>query len=145
MRSLKNPVCEKAAGIIESQFKKGNPYVLHLRDAMLSEIDAKIISGSIQLLQKNRNIRLKSVSVSHNPKIGAGGAIAILGALPKHIEELGMVGCNLDDSIGSHIIKFINQSKSLKLVCVEDNNFSQKMRLTIGDLKKRKAKCTIVV
>ena len=52
LRSLKNPVCEKAAGIIESRFKKGNLYVLHLRHAMLSEIDAKIISRSIQLLHK---------------------------------------------------------------------------------------------
>ena len=145
LRSLKNPVCEKAARIIENRYKKGNLYVLHLRHAMLSESDAKIISGSIQLLHKNHDIRLKSFSLSYNPNIGAEGATAILSSLPEHIEELGLVGCNLDDRIGSHIIKFIKQSKYLKLVCIEDNNFSREMRLTIADLKSQNEDCTIIV
>ena len=78
-------------------------------------------------------------------KIGVAGAAAILIALPKHIEELGMVGCDLDDRTGSHLIKFIKQSKYLKMVCVEENNFSQKMRAKIKNLRKQQSKCTIIV
>ena len=88
------------------------------------------------MLHQNHNIRLKSFSVSYNPRISSAGAAAILIALPKHIEELGMVGSDLDDRTGSHLIKFIKQSKYLKMVYVEENNFSQKMRARIKDLKK---------
>jgi hypothetical protein len=145
LRSLKNPVCMEAADLLESQFQRENLYVLHLRHGMLSEPDAKIIGGSLKLLHQNHNIRLKSLSVSYNPKIGSEGAAAILIALPKHIEELGMVGCDLDDRTGSHLIRFIKQSKYLKMVCVEENNFSQKMRAKIKNLRKQQSKCTIIV
>ena len=145
LRSLKNPVCEAAADTLENYFQRTSFYDLHLRHGMLSESDARIISTSLTLVHKKHNIQLKSFSVSYNPNIKSTGAAAILIALPEHVKELGMVGCNLNDEAGPYLIEFIKRAKYLKMVCVEQNGFSTKMKEKISDLKEHNTECKIIV
>jgi hypothetical protein len=83
--------------------------------------------------------------VSYNPTLGQDGAQSILSSLPKNIGELGMVGCNLSDVTGSYFIELIQKSKNLNMICIEENNFSQKMKDKILNLSQQKTGCTIIV
>jgi hypothetical protein len=145
LRSLNNHVCEKAADKLEKRVHSFNSYTLHLRFGMLDSLDAKKISEALKSVHQNHNIRLTSFSVSYNPTLGQDGAKSILSSLPKNIGELGMVGCNLSDVTGSYIIEFIRKSKKLNMICIEENNFSQKMKDKILNLRQQKTGCTIIV
>jgi len=145
LRSLNNHVCEKAADKLEKRIHSFNSYTLNLRYGMLDSLDAKKISEALKSVYQNHNIRLTSFSVSYNPTLGQDGAKSILSSLPKNIGELGMVGCNLSDVTGSYFIEFIRKSKNLNMICIEENNFSQKMKDKILNLRQQKTGCTIIV
>jgi hypothetical protein len=145
LRSLKKPVCDEAANRIEKWVQTSNFYNLHLRSAMLSTSDAKKIADALKSIHQNQNIQLKSFSVSYNPTLGLSGAASILSSLPLDVEELGMVGCDLGDETGKHLVDYIRRAKNLVMVCVEKNNFSQKLKDEILDLRRQKNNCTIIV
>jgi len=112
---------------------------------MLNSSDAKKISEALKSARQNHNIRLMSFSVSYNPSLGSIGAESILTSLPKDVEMLGMVGCDLDDNTGEHLIEYTQKSKNLSMVCVEGNNFSQRIKDKIHSLRQQKTGCTILI
>jgi len=145
LRSLQKSICAKVADRLKKQLNTFNSYDLHLRSCMLNPSDAKKIGEALRSVHQNHDILLKSFSVSYNPTIGSSGAMAILSSLKKNIEELEMVGCNLGDETGKHLVEYILQSENLATVCVEENNFSQKLKDEILDLKQQTPDCKIIV
>ena len=86
-----------------------------------------------------------SFGVSYNPDIGGLGDGKLLTALPNDTMELGLVGCNLGDNASTHIVAFIQRSKRLRMVCVEDNHFSKRVKVLIRGSTKHLFDCVTTV
>ena len=86
-----------------------------------------------------------SFSMSYNPDIGDLGIGEVLNALPDDTTELGLVGCELDDSASTHIVEFIQRSKTLQMVCVEDNKFSTDAKIFIRGSTKHLPACVTIL
>ena len=99
----------------------------------------------LTLVHNEHDIQLKSFSISYNPDIKSTGAAAILIAPPNHLAELGMVECNLNDGAAPHLIEFIKRAKGLKMVCLEQNRFSPRIKKEISSLKEQNIEYTIIV
>ena len=72
---------------------------------------------------------------------------AVLGStLPtKHLAALGVVDCDLDDDSAYLIAEFISKCQSLRMVCVEENNFSEQAKDSIVKAGSKLAGCTTIV
>ena len=79
------------------------------------------------------------------PGIGDIAASALLAALPSDLVELGLVGCCLTDRSGEEALHFMLRSTGLKVMCVEDNDFSQTMKARIEQAGLSLAGCLLVV
>ena len=77
------------------------------------------VASAIKTVHEHSSLRLNSFSVSYNPRIQMGGAIALLEVLPSHLTEFGMVGCSLNDELEPAITLFLSRSENLRLICVE--------------------------
>ena len=86
-----------------------------------------------------------SFGVSYNPDIGGLGDGKLLTALPNDTTELGFVGCNLGDNASTHIVAFIQRSKRLRMVCVEDSHFSNRAKVLTRGLTKHLFGCVTIV
>jgi hypothetical protein len=106
------PVCNDLAKNLESSVGHLASYNLHLRSASLSNAEAKLFSEAIKSVHKDATLSLLSFSFSYNPDIKQSGLSILLDALPDHITELGLVGCNLDDLCDNSIISFLSRSKN---------------------------------
>jgi hypothetical protein len=65
--------------------------------------------------------------------------------LPNHLFEFDAVGCNFDDNVGNILTSLITQSRNLKMVYFENNNFSQQMKITIKNAGKSVSNCTVII
>ena len=86
-----------------------------------------------------------SFSMSYNPGIGGLGVSEVLSALPDDTTELGLVGCELDDSASTNIVEFIQRSKTLRMVCAEDNKFSTDAKVFIRGSTKHLPECVTIL
>jgi hypothetical protein len=74
-----------------------------------------------------------------------GGAIVLLEGLPSHLTELGMVGCSLNDKLEPAITLFLSRSEHLRLICVEENDFSLSVKGAIRDATRHLSRCVVIV
>ena len=116
-----------------------------MRSASLNAADAGLIAGALSATHDNHHFKLMSFSVSYNPDISGLGVGKLLNALPDDTTELGLVGCNLGDNASTHIVAFIQRSKRLRMVCVEDNHFSNSVKVLIRDSAKHLFGCVTIV
>ena len=138
-------VCIDAGQRLNDKPVNDTTYSLHLRSASLNEDDVKSIGSVIKTVHEDGTLRLNSFSVSYNPSIQIGGATALLEGLPNHLTEFGMVGCSLDDELGPAISAFLSRSTRLRLICVEENDFSQKVKAVIRDATRHLSRCVVIV
>lgn len=69
-------------------------------------------------------------------QIGDEGAIFLAKNLAGSIQEIGLVNCGITDKGGSEILNWIKDSPHLRMICIEENNFSSKLKLRFADYKK---------
>jgi hypothetical protein len=120
-------------------------YSLHLRSANLNTADAVSIATGIKVMHAQYEVRLDSFSVSYNTNLKRQGLASLLSNLPKHLKELGIVSCNLNDDSASLISDFISSCKSLRMVCVEGNNFSEQAKREITVSGSKLTGCVTIV
>ena len=145
LRSIGKPVCAEAAGSLSDKNAADKNYSLHLRNAGLNSEDAGQIGQSMREVHARHDIRLDSFSASYNEGLGKKGVAHLLTNLPDHVGELGLVGCNLDDASASLIVDFMSRSQSLRMVCVEDNNFSASAKADITKVGAKLDGCVTIV
>ena len=63
----------------------------------------------------------------------------------KHLAALGVVDCDLDDDSGYLIAEFISKFQSLRMVFVEENNFSEQAKDSIVEAGSKLAGCKTIV
>ena len=145
LRRTNKPVCMGVANGLARRRGIVISYDLHLRNASLNTDDAGVIATAINDVHKDTILRLNSFSVSYNPDIHHTGVKALLEAVPSHITELGLVGCNLDDQSGDSITTFLRRSKNLAMVCVEGNGFSPTVKSAIRNATKHLSGCVTII
>jgi hypothetical protein len=145
LMQINRPVTRLLANRLDDSLSASNSYNLHLRSASLTTDDAQLIAKALRRMHKSQNLRLMSFSMSYNPDIGDLGVGELLNALPDNTTELGLVGCELDDNASIHIVEFIQRSKTLRMVCVEDNKFSTDAKISIRSSTKHLLKCVTIL
>ena len=143
---VQKPLPIAVAKYLEAKQFDDYSYYLHLRSANLSIEDAEGVAGGIRALHSQPKALLTSFSVSYNTGLQRKGLSSLLSTLPtKHLAALGVVDCDLDDDSAYLIAEFISKCQSLRMVCVEENNFSEQAKDSIVEAGSKLAGCTTIV
>jgi|GEM_PF-390623 len=145
LRSIGSNVCRAAADKLEaSQGNRANVY-FHLRGAALNASDALVIAEALKSLPEESSSALASFSLSYNRALGDAGAIVMAQSLPPTLRELGLVNCGIGDAGGEALLQWAQQAPGLRIMCIEENNISQPIRLQFIELARKNAALWIVV
>jgi|TARA_R110002110_G_scaffold92763_9_gene241990 hypothetical protein len=95
--------------------------------------------------EKNRNSNsITSISFSYNQLIGDEGAAAIVKSLPASICEIGLVDCGIGDKGGMEILTWMKKSPALQMICMEQNNFSEALKMELRNFKSNNLNVMVV-
>jgi hypothetical protein len=131
--------------LFKKQESKSNSYEqgnLHLRNLGLQQKD--IIDLIHYIDQQNIGTNIQSISFSYNPLIGDNGVIYLLKKLPLSITEIGLVNCGISDKGGVQILNWMIKSNNLRLICMEQNDFSDKLKKEFNVFKKEHPNVIVV-
>ena len=123
LREAGNLACVEKAKILELESQK--MYSLHLRNLGLSS--SNLIS-IVTILKEVKDNSIQSISFSYNRLLGDFGAIAITENVPPSICEVGLVDCGIGDVGGMALLGWIKTLPNLRMICIEQNNFSDKTK-----------------
>lgn len=144
LRSTKNAACLTVAARLEVS-RASKYYDLHLRNAGLGVMEAEIIAKAMREISLLEGPALKSFSMSYNPSLTDIGVVALAEAFPPTLTELGLVGCAIGDVGGAALLRWAKQALELRLICVEGNHFSAKIRQGIASLAQERPNLLVVV
>lgn len=127
LRKIGTQKCLKKAEIIERESSSESS--LHLRDLALNSTNIIDIANCLNQKRDSGLHFLKSISFSYNPLLGDSGATVVIKNLPQSISEIGLVNCGISDLGGIEILNWMRNSPNLRMICMEQNNFSKKLKL----------------
>lgn len=113
--------------------------ILELRKLDLSSSDIILLVDYI-----NKNKLLKSISFSYNNSFGDDGANALSKIKSKDITELGLVNCGIGDVGGKEILNWIKTMPQLRMICIEQNNFSPEINNEFNIFRKSNPQTLVV-
>jgi len=145
LRSIGGKVCLDMARRLDDHPIDIGSVDLHLRRAGLTENDALAIARALRSLTRPEAVSLRSFSMSYNPGLGDSGAAAVFNALPQTTREIGMVGCDLEDEAGRALLTWAQAAPQLRMICVEGNRFSDRMKSQMTALAERNGNLFIIV
>jgi hypothetical protein len=97
---------------------------LNLRDLDLTPLNMINIASCFE----GRDCSIKSISFSYNRSLNDSGAVALMKKLPTSILEIGLVNCGINDIGGAEILNWMRSASSLRMICIEQNNFSENLK-----------------
>lgn len=142
MRKTGDLECLKKAKILE--IEKSQTRTLNLRNLGLKVLDIVTIANILEQEKGDNRIFIKSISFSYNQLIGNKEATLIVKNLPPSICEIGLVDCGIGDKGGTEILNWMKISPQLQMICIEQNNFSDKLRMDFKIFKKDNPKIMVV-
>ena len=145
LHSTGNAFCLKLAEKLEASRGSKAEYDLHLRKADLGVSDAQIIASAIRKVSLNKGPALRSFSMSYNPGLTDTGVVALALAFPYTVTELGFVKCAIGDEGGAALLRWCKRATELRMICVEGNNFSSRIRQGFTALAQTKPHLLVVV
>ena len=113
------------------------------RNLGLDSTDVNSIMEIIKVLNDSQPIN--SISFSYNTDTRDMGTKIIFNNLPDSIRDIGMVDCGIKDEGGKTIITKIQQLKSLNMLCIEGNNFSDFIKKELNAFSKKHPQTVVVV
>ena len=137
LRAIGTEPCLEAASRLESALETRSAFELHVRSAGIDASGAQMIAKALRSISEGDAVFLKSLSLSYNNKIGDEGAAALSHALPGSLREVGLVGCAIGDKGGQALLQWASQASGLKMLCIENNNFSDRLRVQFDLLGRR--------
>ena len=139
LRSIGSPVCIAEAQRLEVAMKRNSGTIkLHLRNAALDVQSAEIIADALTSLSEHDLSLFTSLSLSYNGDLGDEGVTKLMNALPGNLVELGVVGCKVGDHGAEAILQWAGGARNLRMLCIEENIFSEQMKarlIRFGDQK----------
>lgn len=145
LRSTGNAACRNAADRLEASRTSNADYDLHLRNAGLGAVDAKIIAQAMRELSPYEVPALRSCSMSYNPGLTDGGVVVLAQAFPPTLTELGLVDCAIGDVGGAALLRWGKKAVGLRMICVEGNRFSARIRQGFVSLAQEKTSLLVIV
>ena len=133
LRKIGSKKCLAKAEILESESSSTSS--LHLRNLSLNSSNLHHIANCFNQADDHHNHFLKSISFSYNQMMGDSGAIVLMKNLPKSICEIGLVNCGISDIGGIEILQCMLNSPNLQMICMEQNNFSEKLKLEFNKFR----------
>lgn len=144
LQSIGGPVCLDAAKRLAMVRANSGGFNLHLRSAEMDVRDAGILANAIREISISPTHYLRSFSASYNPDLKDAGAMALSRSFPDTMTELGLVGCSIGDAGGTALLEWAQQASSLRMICVEGNNFSTDLRSKFAALGRRQMSLIVV-
>lgn len=142
LKKTGNLECQNKGNLLELDTYQSN--ALHLRSLDLNASDMIAIASVLKQEKENSEF-IDSISFSYNHLIGDSGVIALVRSLPSSISEVGLVNCGIGDEGGAEILKWMHKSPNLQMICVEQNNFSDKLKSEFSQFKNNHPKIMVVV
>jgi hypothetical protein len=143
--SLGCSVCMDTALYLDTSQKNTGDISLHLRSAGLDESDVGVITRAFWLLKKQEALALGSFSLSYNPGIGNAGVIALALSLPITVQAIGLVAYEIGNRGGEAILSWVGQASQLRIICVEENQFSDTLKRRFRALTETDRNLLVVV
>lgn len=140
LRKKGNLKCTQKSEFLENKISEISN--LNLRNLGLEENDIVEITNIIE--KENGATFIKSISFSYNQLIGDTGATLIAKKIPSSIYEIGLVECGIGDKGGAEILNLMRKSENLQMICIEKNNFSDKLKNEFNIFKKENPQITVV-
>jgi hypothetical protein len=144
LRTINSDVTKVAADTLVNRSASFDALDLHLRNAKIAAADVKLIANALDRISVSELARLGSLSLSYNA-IGDEGANAIANALPNSLTELGLVRCSIGDQGGEAILDWAKCANGLRIICIEDNIMSVKLRNQFGSLRDASPSISVFV
>lgn len=143
LREIGTNRCIEKAEALE---KESSPIrFLNLRDLDLNTSDVISIANCLNQEKEHYKSFLKSISFSYNILLGDTGAIALANNLPNYLCEIGLVNCGISDIGGIEILNWIKTSTNLQMICIEQNHFSEKLKLEFRKFSSNRPLLLVVV
>jgi hypothetical protein len=142
LRETGNLECLKKAKILEIEDPQTS--TLNLRSLSLKTITIAAITDVIENKKADNGCYVKSISFSYNNQIGDVGAFLLAKSLPYSICEIGLVDCGIGDQGATEILKWMKRSSQLQMICIEQNNFSEKLKMEFMVFKNDNPKIMVI-
>ena len=143
LRKTGNSKCIEKAKNLENDGDETR--TLNLRKLSLMPNDIIAIADILKQEKDSDASFIKSISFSYNNLIGDLGATALARNLPSSIAEIGLVDCGIGDKGGNEMLKWIKNSTHLEMICMEQNNFSDKLKMEFEAFKGNNPQITVVI
>lgn len=140
LRKIGSKACIEKARTLESTAAQMTSF--NFRSLGLSTSAILSIAGILR--QEKDSQAITSISFSYNRLLGDSGAIALAQSLPESICEVGLVDCRIGDTGGMALINWIKEAPNLKMICVEQNNFSDELRTAFREVSKEKPNVLVI-
>jgi hypothetical protein len=144
LRLTNNPVSNKVADTLLSLKNSESSYDLHLRNADLNYNQIKSIAEAIKTVHENGGPSLQSFSMSYNSNLGDEGVLILVKNLPHTITEIGLVKSSIGDKGAEALIKWSTNAKHLRWLCVEENIFSNDIKVRLRKLGQERSDLLVV-
>jgi hypothetical protein len=135
--------CLEKAALLENS--EQNSSRLHLRNLGLLPEEVMQIASVFKEMERSGNFNIDSISFSYNHSLRDEGAVALIKSLPISIRELGLVNCGIGETGGQELYNWIKNAPNLKMICAEQNSFSDKLRSDFMNFSIQNPQIIVVV
>jgi hypothetical protein len=126
LRSFDRKECfEKAELLANSEHKSSS---LNLRNLGLKATEVLELAFVLKDIENKGGSTIDSISFSYNSSLEDKGAVTLIKSLPISIRELGFVNCGIGENGGQELLNWMRNAPSLKMICAEQNLFSDKLK-----------------
>ncbi|MFT7070836.1 MAG: hypothetical protein ACJAZY_003738 [Spirosomataceae bacterium] len=108
-----------------------------------SNLTIEDISEIANMLKSSTTDFIKIISLSYN-EIGDFGASLLAKSMPLSINEVELVGCKIGDEGGIEILHWMKNATNLKMICIEQNNFSEQLKSAFTEFKRSNPQVIVV-
>jgi len=140
LRKIGSKACIEKARMLESSASPMTSF--NFRSLGLSTSAILSIAGILR--QEKDSQSITSISFSYNRLLGDSGAIALAQSLPDSICEVGLVDCRIGEKGGIALLDWIKEAPNLKMICIEQNHFSDALRMAFREVGKEKPNVLVV-
>ena len=95
--------------------------------------------------KSNSSTAIKSIRFSNSTLIGDIGSSALASSLPLSICEIGLVNRDIGDKGGNEMLHCIKTVSNLNMICIEQNNFSDKLKMEFKAFKENNPNIILVI
>ena len=140
LKRIGTTTCLEKANFLEAESFQSR--ALNLRDLDLEQKNIIAIANVIR--HERDRYTITSISFSYNSLMGDLGAAVLVKSFPHSLSEIGLVGCGIGDKGGYAILNWMKSATSLKMICIEHNEFSKILKMDYLAFKKANPNIIVV-